>query len=211
MGFDHFFELVTTRRWTTAQRRRVHAIWTAAARSVGCAVNGATEYEAEVLAEKLKQVRETLKNTAEFTEHVSMGFCEYNFLLTIPGFGPYVSSKVLATIAEPFRFGNRKQVLKMVGFDLCANRSGKKSDSAVPVISKRGNSEVRYALYQAALVASVRNIDFIKYYTKLLRGRELERGIKTKMRVKLAAKLIVIAWTLMKKKEAFNPDYLDIE
>jgi hypothetical protein len=29
--------------------------------------------------------------------------------------------------------------------------------------------------------------------------------------VKLAAKLLVIAWTLMKKKEAFNPIYLNAE
>jgi len=32
------------------------------------------------------------------------------------------------------------------------------------VISKRGNSELRYGLYQAALVASARNEHFIKYY-----------------------------------------------
>ena len=31
------------------------------------------------------------------------------------------------------------------------------------------------------------------------------------MRVKLAAKLLVIAWTLMKKKEAFDPAYLNAE
>jgi hypothetical protein len=31
------------------------------------------------------------------------------------------------------------------------------------------------------------------------------------MRVKLAAKLLLIAWTLMKKKEPFNPDYLGTE
>jgi hypothetical protein len=31
------------------------------------------------------------------------------------------------------------------------------------------------------------------------------------MRVKLAAKLLVIAWTLMKKKESFSADYLSIE
>jgi hypothetical protein len=31
------------------------------------------------------------------------------------------------------------------------------------------------------------------------------------MRVKLAAKLLIIAWTLMKKKEPFNPDYLKLE
>ena len=99
----------------------------------------------------------------------------------------------------------------MAGLDLCASRSGKTSDTAIPVISKKGRSDLRYALYQAALVASTRNIHFIKYFTAKLRGREKERGIKTKMRVKLAAKMLVIAWTLMIKKEPFNPDYLKID
>jgi hypothetical protein len=49
------------------------------------------------------------------------------------------------------------------------------------------------------------------YYQRLLKGREREKGIRTKMRVKLAAKLLVIAWTLMKKKEPFDPGYLKIE
>jgi len=48
-------------------------------------------------------------------------------------------------------------------------------------------------LYQAALIASTRNRLFIQYYTRKLDGRQQERGIKTKMKVKLAAKLLVIA------------------
>jgi hypothetical protein len=43
---------------------------------------------------------------------------------------------------------------------------------------------------------------------RLLKGREKEKGIKTKLRVKIAAKLLRIAWTLMKKKEAFDPSCL---
>ena len=96
----------------------------------------------------------------------------------------------------------------MAGIDLSAERSGKTSQSAIPVISKRGKADLRYALYQAALIASIRNQDFIVYYTDKLRGREREPGIRTKMRVKLAAKLLLIAWTLMKKKEPFHPSYL---
>ena len=99
----------------------------------------------------------------------------------------------------------------MAGYDLCANRSGKTSDKALPVISKKGNSELRYALYQAANVAAARVDLFRAYFTKLLHGREREQGIKTKMHVKLAAKMLVIAWTLMKKGEVFTADYLDIE
>ena len=70
---------------------------------------------------------------------------------------------------------------------------------------------MRYALYQAAFIASTSNRYFMLYYTNQLRGREREKGIKTKMKVKLAAKLLIIAWTLMKKKEPFDPAYVNIE
>ena len=99
----------------------------------------------------------------------------------------------------------------MAGLDLCANRSGKTSNSATPVISKQGKADLRYALYQAALIASLKNKEFIAYFTNKLEGRAKEKGIGTKMRVKLAAKLLIIAWTLMKKKECFDPEYLKLE
>ena len=101
--------------------------------------------------------------------------------------------------------------MKLAGLDLSAERSGKSSDGREPVISRKGKADLRYALYQAALIASTKNRHFMVYYTNKLRGREREPGIKTKMRVKLAAKLLIIAWTLMKKKEPFNPDYLNLE
>ena len=52
---------------------------------------------------------------------------------------------------------------------------------------------------------------FLAYFTNKLRGREKEKGIKTMMRVKLSAKMLIIAWTLMKKKEFFDPKYLNLE
>ena len=51
----------------------------------------------------------------------------------------------------------------------------------------------------------------VVYLKTKLRGREREAGIKTKMRVKLAAKMLIIAWTLMKKMEPFDPCYLNRE
>ena len=211
MEFDQFFRIVTRTRRGIAQQLRLRKIHRLAAESVGCPMSPAAEFEAGLLVEKLKQVRQEIEETKEFIQDVSIDFAEYSWLLTIPGFGPYVSARVLASIADPRRFDNRKQLLKLVGYDLCANRSGKQSDKAVPVISKKGNAEFRYALYQAALVASTRDQYFIAYFNKLLQGRERERGIKTKMRVKLAAKLLVIAWTLMKRREPFDPHYLNIE
>ena len=196
MDFEQFFSMVTRNRRGIAQKRRLKKIHQLAAVSVGCAMGPAAEFEAALLVDKLKEIRGQLKHIADQMQDICMQFADYNFLLTIPGFGPYVAARVLASIANAWRFDSSHQVLKMAGYDLGANRSGKRSQDAVPVISKRGNSELRYALYQAAHVACTRNRDFIGYFTRMLDGRQRERGIKTKMKVKLAAKMLKIAWTL---------------
>ncbi len=210
LDFDEFFSLVTRSKRGIAQKLRLQKIHRLAAESVGYPMGPAAEFEAALLVQKLEQVRLQLKKTAVLMEDYCMEFSDYSFLLTIPGFGPYIAARVLASISNPWRFDSSNQLLKMAGYDLGANRSGKKSDDAVPVIPKRGNSELRYALYQAAHIASTRNPDFIRYFTRMLRGRQRERGIMTKMKVKLAAKMLKIAWTLMKKQEVFDADHLII-
>jgi len=211
MAFEPFFQMVTHTRRGSAQLFRLRKIHQLASESIGCPMGSAATFEAQLLVDKLKQVRQQVKDTEAALKEVALEFAEYDYLLTMPGFGPYISARVLASIGDPFRFKNRKQLIKMAGYDLGANRSGKTSDKAVPVISKKGNSELRYALYQAAKVATARVDLFRTYFTELLRGRERERGIKTKMCVKLAAKMLIIASTLMKNKEPFDPEYLTIE
>ena len=210
MPFDRFFRMVTRRERGIAQKLRLMKIHGSAGESIGCPMGEAAEFEAKLLVDKLDQVRQDIGEVEKRIKEISEGFAEYCYLLTIPGFGPYVSSVVLSAIADPCRFDKASQVLKLSGYDLCADRSGKSSDKAVPVISKRGSGELRYALYQAAQVASVKNSYFKAYFTGLLQGRQRERGIRTKMRVKLAAKMLVIAWVMMKRKEAFDPGRLNI-
>jgi len=96
----------------------------------------------------------------------------------------------------------------MAGLDLSADRSGKASERAQPVISKKGKADLRYALYQAAFIASTRNAAFMAYLTPRFKARSQEPGIQAKRRVKLATKLLIIAWTLMKRKEPFDPQRL---
>ena len=208
---DPFIERVTSRRVRMEKRRRLEEIWEKAARSIGCDGVPGLEHEAKVMVEGLRQIREMIKETEDKIEELCKQFPEYHYLLTIPGFGPDVSAKVLGAVGDPDRFEKGKQVLKLAGYDLSGDRSGKSSDKGIPEISKRGKADLRYALYQAALVGSTQNREMMIYYTNKIRGRERERGIQVKMRVKLAAKLLVIAWTLMKKKEAFNPAYLRAE
>jgi len=210
LEFDEFFSIVTTSRRGIAQKLRLQKIHRLAIDSVGCRMGPAAQFEARLLVEKLNEVRQQLKQIADLMEDICLEFDEYKWLLTIPGFGPYISARVLASIGNPWRFDSSNQLLKTAGYDLGANRSGLNSDKAVPVISKRGNSELRYGLYQAAHIASTRNSDGIRYFTRMMQGRQRERGIQTKMKVKLAAKLLKIAWTLMKKREAFDPAHLQL-
>jgi transposase len=211
LDVEPFIERVTSGRIRVEKRKRLEGVWEKAGESIGCDGVPGVEHEAKVMVEGLRQIREMIKETEDKIQELCKEFSEYPYVLTIPGFGPDLSARVLGAIGDASRFQNGKQVLKLAGLDLSADRSGKNSDKAIPEISKRGKADLRYALYQAALIASTRNQEFMRYYTSKLRGREREKGIKTKMRVKLSAKMLLIAWTLMKKKEAFDPAYLNME
>lgn len=208
MSFEDFFKMVTTGNKGLRQYKRLSKIWEMAPYSIGCRPGIAMQLEAQILVENIQTIQAHIASVDKTIEDICVCFEQYPYLRSIPGFGPYVSAVVLAAIGTAQRFENAHQVLKFAGLDLNAQRSGKKSHSAVPVISKKGKADLRYALYQAALIASSLNTQFKGFYHHLLQGREREKGIRTKMRVKLAAKLLVIAWTLMKKKQAFDPSYL---
>ena len=202
---------VTTTDRGLRQVRRLKAIHQAAGRSVGLPVDDSAGFEARMLVERLKQVKDEISQTMLQIEGLCRTLAGYKLLLTIPGFGPYIAPLVLATLADPFRFTSRKQVIRLAGLDLNASRSGKKSQDSVPVISKKGDAHLRYALYQAALIASYHHDGFRRLFHRMLDGRQGERGIKTKARVKIAAKMLVIAWTMLKNNEPFDETRLLVE
>jgi transposase len=205
MEFDAFLKLISTRKIRIEQERRLRELWEAAKNSAGCLVHDAARWEAKSLVNQLKALRDIVNDNELRMKMMSQHYPEYQCLLSIPGFGPIVSAMVLGAIGDPSRFENQRQVLRLAGLDLSAERSGKNSDSVKPVISKQGKAALRYALVQAAMVASALNPTVRSYFSDLIKGRELERGIKLKMKVKLAAKLLIIAWTLMKRREQFKP------
>jgi transposase len=206
--FDVFVRHVTTTDRGVRQLRRLRKIHDAAACSIGVPVDAAAEHEGKILVERFKTVEAELAAVMEQIESICRGMPSYRILLTIPGFGPYITPLVLSALANPMRFKSRKQVIRLAGLDLNASRSGKKSQQQVPVISKKGDAELRYGLYQAALIASYHNDAFRRIYNRMLEGRQGERGIKTKARIKIAAKMLVIAWTMLKNDAPFDPKYL---
>jgi transposase len=204
LPFPEFVRMVSSRNGGEKQRMRLKEIHEKAPRSIGCRAHPSVAFEARTLLEALRHLRSVIEETEKEITDVCMRFPEYPFLLTIPGFGPDVSAKVLGAIGDPHRFENHRQVLKTAGLDLSSDRSGKRIE-VTPVISKRGKTDLRYGLYQAALIASNKSLCFMRYFSARLDGRQREKGIRTKMRVKLAAKMLVIAWTIMKRRERFDP------
>jgi transposase len=210
LSFEDFFQMVTTGTKGVRQYQRLRKIWEMAPYSIGCRPGQTLELEAQIMVGLVEYIKKQLDQVQKMIEDLCGSFVEYAYLLSIPGFGSYTAATVLAAIGNPLRFNKASELIRLAGFDLSAKRSGKTSSSAVPVISKKGKVELRYALYQAALIASSRTPRFKAYYHRLLEGRQREKGIRTKMRVKLAVKLLVIAWTLMKKREYFDPDCITI-
>ena len=208
LSCEQFISKVASHNGGLRQQRRLRQIWEAAGQSIGCRPGPGIQLEAELMVEALHGVQDQIGRVEQAIQKLATGFPEYEYLKSIPGFGPYVSAVTLAAIGNPYRFENRSQLLRLAGLDLSASRSGEKSKTAVPVISKKGKGDLRYALYQAALIASSLTVHFRDYYNRLLEGRQREQGIRTKMRVKIAAKMLVIAWTLMKRKEPFDPAYI---
>ncbi|MBP7527546.1 MAG: IS110 family transposase [Syntrophorhabdaceae bacterium] len=204
LSLQEFSRMVSSRNGGEKQRRRLGEIHAIAASSIGCSVTPGVSYEAGLLVDTVRKTKEMVRETDESIASVCSSFPEYPCLMSIPGFDPDVSAKVLGALGDPRRFENHRQVLKLAGLDLSGDRSGKRSDVPV-VISKRGKADLRYAIYQAAMVASSKNPVFMKYFTDRMAGRQRERGIGKRIRVKMAAKMLVIAWTLMKRKEMFDP------
>ncbi len=110
--FDRFVQVVAGgRRLTVGQQKRLREIWQKASFSIGREPGEALGFEAKLMVDGLQQVRDAIQFTDGKILQICLNFPEYSYLLSIPGFGPDVSSKVLAGIGTPFRFDSQKQVL----------------------------------------------------------------------------------------------------
>jgi transposase len=134
--------MVSSGRPTLAKKKRLDDIQKLAIASIGWEMGEGASFDAKIMVEGLRHIRKAIQETEDKIEETCRQFPEYDYLMTIPGFGPDVSAKVLGAIGNPYRFFNQQQVLKMAGLDLGADRSGKRSQNAVPVISKQGKADL---------------------------------------------------------------------
>lgn len=125
----------------------------------------------------------------------------YSTLQTIPGIGPVTASVLLAETQGLEQFHDAKQLTAFAGIAPAPNESGNSKRRSS--ISKIGNKRIRKAFYLAALQASKHSI-FKDLYLRISK----RSNSKKLALIAVARKLLVIAFTLAKSKQAFNPNYL---
>jgi transposase len=207
MRLEEFWQRVAEPGWDPREAAQLVAAWQAAPGSVGCAQSAAVHWEARRLADDGERLHRQLAELDELIGQLAQRRPGYASLLTIPGVGPRVAAMMVAELGEPHRWRRCHPVLRRAGLDLIRTpRSGPGTDRGWPRISRRGNAALRAALMQTARVAVRCDPTIRAWFTQGLAGRAPERGVRRKREVKLAAKLLVVAWRLIERGETFDPD-----
>ena len=84
MEYKEFVQRVSSKRGRSSQEKRLQAIWKMAVDSVGCEAGATVEFEAQVMVEGLKQIRERIRQIEEKIHEVCCQFPEYEYLLSLP-------------------------------------------------------------------------------------------------------------------------------
>ena len=111
------------------------------------------------LNQRIVPLDQALKQQAEQRAEVQL-------LKTHPGVGPVVAAAYVATLCDPKRFANSKQVAAYLGLVPQENSSGK-GRQRLGHITKQGNSLLRGLLVEAAHVAVRYEAEWKRKYTRL--------------------------------------------
>ncbi len=151
-----------------------------------------SEYEdyAEKIAHLTKKVTATIKQS----EH-------YQFLVSIPGFGPIVSAHFLAEVGGGTQFSSGRGASAWVGITPKVRGSGGKNRTGS--ITKRGSCTLRKQLIHGAR-SVVRVIDKHDDPLSLWVAELVGRRGKNVATVALANKLMRIAWRVLTTHEKFD-------
>jgi transposase len=119
------------------------------------------------------------------------------FLMQVPGFGLITTMTVLAAIGDVRRFPSARQLVGYSGLGASVHASGKKHRQGR--ITKRGRRELRWALVEAARAAVRSDAYWKAQYQRLARRQHHHQAI-----VAVARRLLVTAWHLLTKQEAYR-------
>jgi transposase len=143
------------------------------------------------MLEMLYQQLDTLEAIRDQLAHRLSGMMrtkrEYHQMLGLPGVGDVTASILVAVIADPHRFQNKRKLWKYSGLSVSGPWTGDPS-KAHKGGSKSGNRLLKYAAMTAAKAAIRGDNRFARHYTEMI-----EAGIKPAMAEKTTARNILAA------------------
>jgi Transposase and inactivated derivatives len=124
-------------------------------------------------------------------------------ICTIKGIGMMTALTVVAETNGFDLIENKAQLVSYAGYDVVENQSGSSLNGKAR-ISKKGNRQIRSALYFPALSAAKHEPKLQNIYQRIL-----EKNPKVKMigAVAVQRKLLVLIYTLYKKNEPYDPNF----
>lgn len=123
-------------------------------------------------------------------------------MTSIPGIGKLTAVIILAETNGFDLIRNKKQLVSYAGLDVKEKQSGT-SVRGKSRISKKGNRNLRKAIYHPAMTGVRWDENFKTLYARIVS----KHGIKMKALVAVQRKLLEMAYTIVKRKEMYNPNY----
>ena len=153
------------------------------------------EFYGQQLAEVDKDIIITIKEDKKLAAKIEK-------VKTIKGVGVSTIVKILAETGGFYLFNNINQLISYAGLDVIENQSG--NHKGKTRISKKGNSRLRTALYMPALSAIRSNDKLRTFNSRLMETHQYKKqGVVAVMR-----KLLILIYTLWKKDEEYDENYV---
>lgn len=149
-------------------------------------------------SDQINQIESELKRLVKLDKELDEKITK---VCTIKGVGFMTALKVLSETNAFMLFTSIRQLVSYAGLDIVHRESG--AFKGRTKISKKGNANLRSALYMPALNASVYNDKLKTYYERInQRQKAKKQGTVAVMR-----KLLILIYTLWKKNEEYIVDY----
>lgn len=157
----------------------------------------------KLLNEQEKEIKEEIAVFLKADEKLRK---EVENISTIPGIGTLTAVIVLAETNGFELIRNKRQLASYAGLDIKEKQSGT-SVHGKPRISKKGNRNLRKAMYLPALSAVKWDDNFRNVYARIV-GKH---GIKMKALVAVQRRLLELIYVLYKNKTVYDKDINKLE
>lgn len=124
-----------------------------------------------------------------------------DYIQSIKGIGFMAAITILAETDGFANISSRSQLASFAGLDVVAKDSGK--STPVRHISKAGNTHLRRIIYLCSLSAAVYNPQMRAVYSRIS-----QRNPSKVARVAVMRKLLLLAYTLCKTKQMYDPEII---